>query len=83
MSLSSGRTVPGVPRWAFWAAHGAALVNVPSGLWRVGLAAGFSLGLADSEMKALHTPGRGSIYLIALSVLSEAFGALALGLIRP
>ncbi|MGI5417539.1 hypothetical protein [Actinomadura luteofluorescens] len=80
---SPWRTVPGVPRWAEWAAHVIALVNVPSGLWRLGLAAGISFGLADAEMRQLHTPGWGSLYLIALAALSELFGLLALGLIQP
>ncbi|MBW8482500.1 hypothetical protein K1Y72_09005 [Actinomadura sp. PM05-2] len=81
--MSPWRTVPGVPRWARWAAHGAALVNVPSGLWRIGLACGLAFGLADSELRALHAPGWGSLYLVGLSALAEVFGFLALGLVQP
>lgn len=80
---SPWKTVPGVPLWAERAAHVIALVNVPSGLWRLGLAAGIGFGLADAELRQLHTPGWGSLYLIALAALSELFGLLALGLIQP
>ncbi|MET9263027.1 hypothetical protein [Amycolatopsis sp. NPDC004079] len=76
------RSLPGVPRWARWSAHAVALLNVPSGLWRLGLAVGIPFGLAESELTAMQTPGWGSLYLVFLTVLSEGLGFLALGLIQ-
>ncbi|EME54535.1 hypothetical protein H074_27673 [Amycolatopsis decaplanina DSM 44594] len=72
-----------MPRWAKWSAHTVALVNIPSGVWRLGLAAGIPFGLAQSEMDAMKTPGWGSLYLVFLTVFSEAVALPALGLIQP
>jgi hypothetical protein len=71
-----------VPRWARLAATGAALTNVPSGLWRVAISVGIPVGLAQSEYDQMHAPGWGSFYLIGLSLVSEFFGFLALGLVQ-
>lgn len=75
-------TPPNVPRWARLAATGAALTNVPSGLWRVAIAAGVPVGLAQSEYDQMDAPGWGSFSLIGLSLIAEVFGFLALGLVR-
>ncbi|KFZ84323.1 hypothetical protein ED92_10535 [Amycolatopsis sp. MJM2582] len=83
MDSTAFRSVPGVPGWAKWSAHTVALVNVPSGLWRLGLAVGIPFGLAQSELDSLNTPGWGSLYLVFLAVFSEAVAFLALGLIQP
>ncbi|WP_055530068.1 hypothetical protein [Streptomyces alboniger] len=74
--------LPNVPRWARLAATGAALTNVPSALWRVAIAVGVPVGLAQSEYDQMHAPGWGSYYLVGLSLVSEFFGFLALGLVR-
>ncbi|MFI6308032.1 hypothetical protein ACIBCH_39605 [Amycolatopsis thailandensis] len=83
MTSTAFRSVAGVPRWAKWSAHTVALVNVPSGIWRLGLAVGIPFGLAQSEMDAMKTPGWGSLYLVFLAVFSEAVAFLALGLVQP
>ncbi|GHF51663.1 hypothetical protein GCM10010218_36620 [Streptomyces mashuensis] len=75
--------LPNVPRWARLAATGAALSNVPSALWRVAVAAGVPVGLARSEYATMHVPGWGTLFLILLSLVSELFALLALGLVRP
>ncbi len=61
------------PRWAHWAAHAAALTPLPSGLWRIGLACGFHLGFTAQGFRDMSL-GRvwGPVYLVALSVLTEA-----------
>ncbi|WPO76542.1 MULTISPECIES: hypothetical protein [unclassified Streptomyces] len=74
--------LPDVPRWARLAAAGAALTNVPSALWRVAIAVGVPVGLARSEYDQMGAPGLGSLVLVALSLVSEAFAFLTLGLVR-
>ncbi|MFF8280629.1 hypothetical protein ACF05T_31885 [Streptomyces lateritius] len=74
--------VPDVPRWARIAAVGAALTNVPSALWRVAIAVGVPVGLAQSEYDQMGAPGFGSVVLVGLSLVSEVFAFLALGLVQ-
>ncbi|GGT86899.1 hypothetical protein [Streptomyces lateritius] len=74
--------VPDVPRWARIAAVGAALTNVPSALWRVAIAVGVPVGLAQSEYDQMGAPGFGSLVLVGLSLVSEVFAFLTLGLVQ-
>ncbi|MGK5729510.1 hypothetical protein [Streptomyces sp. URMC 124] len=74
--------LPGVPAWAERAAMGAALTNVPSALWRLAIAMGVPVGLAPSEYDTMGVPGWGSLWLVLLSVVSELFAFLALGLVQ-
>lgn len=70
------------PRWAVLAAHLVPLVTLPSGLWRLALVAGFSLGLrVDGVPVAVH--GQEAFGIALLSVVSEALALLTLGLVRP
>ncbi|MFI6639512.1 hypothetical protein [Streptomyces sp. NPDC050504] len=78
----SPKTLPGVPRWAELAAQAAAWANVPSGLWRLAIAVGIPVGLAQVEYDRMHAPGWGSFYLLFLTALSEGLALLTLGLIR-
>ncbi|MFI9720037.1 hypothetical protein ACIHFE_10315 [Streptomyces sp. NPDC052396] len=72
------------PRWAVRAAHAAALTTVPSGLWRIALGLGFPVGYSDQVLRQdFHIPGWGVAYVIGLSVVSEAFALLTLGLVQP
>ncbi|MFJ9887212.1 hypothetical protein ACIQRW_15270 [Streptomyces sp. NPDC091287] len=75
-------TLPGVPRWAELAALGAVLTNVPSGLWRLAIAVGIPVGIAQSEYDQMDAPGWGSVYLVVLSLIAEFFALLTWGLIR-
>jgi len=77
------RTVPGVPRWARWAAHAAALTTLPSALWRLPMTWGFGMGFTDEALVDLHVPGWGSAYVLALILLSEVASFATLGLIQP
>jgi hypothetical protein len=70
------------PRWATVAAHLVAAVTLPSGLWRVGLALGFSMGMLDAGAPA-HVHGAESVSVVGLSVVSEGVALLTLGLVRP
>ena len=66
-----------VPRWAVRAAHLVPLVTLPSGLWRIALVAGVPLGY-DGVI-----PFWEGVYIVGLSVVSEALALLTLGLVRP
>jgi hypothetical protein len=72
-----------VPRWVRWATYGSILAPLPSAVWRLGLAAGLSMGFGADRLHALDVPGWGSLYVAGLSVLSMGLALLALGLIRP
>lgn len=72
------------PRWAVRAAHAAALTTLPSGLWRIALAAGIPVGYSEASARELFdAPGPGSAYLIGLSVVLELLALLTLGLVHP
>jgi hypothetical protein len=71
-----------VPGWAVTAAHLVPRTTLGSGLWRLGLAAGLSMGLISDGVPA-HVHGWESAYVVALSVVSELAALLTLGLVRP
>jgi hypothetical protein len=70
-----------VPAWATRAAHLVSLVVLPSGLWRLGIAAGFSMGLSNADTTGL--PGAQSVPIVALTIVSECVALLTLGLVKP
>jgi hypothetical protein len=70
------------PRWATIAAHMVSLVVLPAGLWRIGLALGFSMGMVENGEPA-HVHGWQSVSVAGLSVLTESLALLTLGLVRP
>ncbi|MFF0555654.1 hypothetical protein [Streptomyces sp. NPDC004266] len=72
--------LPGVPRWAAVAAHAVPPAVLPSGLWRLALAAGLPVTLDAAD----GTTGPGeTVYVVSLSVVSELLAFLTLGLVRP
>ena len=71
-----------VPRWARVVAHIVSLTTLPSGLWRIAIASGFSLGMLDHG-EPIDVHGRESVYLICLSLTIEGCALLAFGLVRP
>ncbi|GAA3371934.1 hypothetical protein GCM10020367_24740 [Streptomyces sannanensis] len=73
--------LPNVPRWAVLAAHAVPLITLPSGLWRLALVAGLPVLELPTEG---GTIGVGeSLYIVSLSLVSEALALLTLGLVRP
>lgn len=74
---------PPPPRWAVRAAHAAALVTLPTGIWRLLLATGHPAGYTDAGYAAMGLTGWGAVYVVGLSVASEALALLTLGLVRP
>lgn len=71
-----------VPRAIRLAAAAAALSLVPSGLWRIALGLGWDSGFTDDVLGPENFPGRGTFYLIGLTLVAEAFGLLTLGLVQ-
>lgn len=72
-------TAAAVPRWAEYAAHAVPLCILPSSLWRI------LVPLTPDGWYHLHGPhvSLGTyLYMLTLSVVSEAFGLLAFGLVR-
>ena len=62
------------------------MIALPSGLWRVALALGFSLGIHSANGVDAATGlvrGWGAVSILALTLLSEGVGLLSLGLVRP
>ena len=80
---ASARDERAAPRWAVVAAHLAALTTLPSALWRLPLAFGFSMGALEQNGAPVHVTGWESVYVLLLSVISEAAALLTLGLVKP
>ncbi len=76
-------TVPGTPRWAVWCAWGAVASVVPSSVWRTLVGIGVPLGWSDAHLALERIPGWGTLYVLALSVVSIGAAALTLGLVQP
>jgi hypothetical protein len=74
-------TAAPVPRWANRAAHVAAMTTLPSALWRIPLALGFSMGMVY-DGREVHVTGWESVYIVGLSIVTEGTALLTLGLVR-
>ncbi|UMG94269.1 hypothetical protein [Nocardioides sp. TF02-7] len=77
------RPAPPAPRWARTAAHVAALTPLPSALWRVALALGFSAGYTEAGLEELDLDLVGTLWLLGLSAVTEGAALLTLVLVRP
>jgi hypothetical protein len=76
------RTERPVPRWAYRLAHLIPFLTLPSGLWRLGLVFGSSMGMLDSNGQAAYLGGAGSkVNVVSLSIFSELVALTALGLV--
>ncbi|MGW0230385.1 hypothetical protein ACWDWO_18885 [Actinopolymorpha singaporensis] len=74
------------PRWAVRTAHLITVIVLPSGLWRVGVALGFSMGVSNAggvDASLGFVPGWQAVSILGLTLLSEGIGLLSLGLVRP
>lgn len=72
-----------VPHWALRVAHAIPLLTLPTGLWRVALALGFTAGTTREGYELLMSGPLAVPYVLGLSVLIEALALLALGLVQP
>ena len=71
-----------VPRWAYLLAHAIPFLTLPSGLWRLGLVFGSSMGLVDANGNPTYLEGAGGkVYVVSLSIASELVALTALGLV--
>lgn len=90
-STTSSTTVPPsdrvaqrpVPRWATRLAHAIPLLALPSGLWRLAVALGFSMGQLNSDGSAGVLRGWPALYVAVISLLSEVVALTAFGLVQP
>lgn len=72
-----------VPRWAYVLAHVIPFLTLPSGLWRLGLVFGSSMGMLDSNGNPTYLDGAGAkIYVTCLTIFSELVALTALGLVQ-
>ncbi|MFV2178400.1 hypothetical protein ACFHW2_08610 [Actinomadura sp. LOL_016] len=72
---ASHAPAPGVPRWARTAALAIPLTVLPSGLWRLPLAFGQTMGFDEAA------PPAERVYVVFLSVFSELVAFTAVGLV--
>lgn len=70
------------PRWAVRAAHLAALVTLPAGVWRIALVLGIPAGYTAEGFAAFETPGA-KAWMLFLSMATELPTLLTLGLVCP
>jgi hypothetical protein len=57
--------------------------GAPSGIGRILLGCGLSMGFSRTILDAQGFPGRGTVTVVFLTVLTEALALLTLGLVRP
>ena len=80
--MLEGVTEQPVPRWAYRLAHMIPLLTLPSGLWRLGLVGGSSMGmLVDGQPAYLIGTGQ-KVYVVCLSIFSELVALTAFGLVK-
>jgi hypothetical protein len=72
-----------VPRAALIAAHAVPITVLPAGLWRIVLGLGVPLGFSTTALEADGMPGWGTVWVVFLTLLTEALALLSLGLVRP
>lgn len=73
-----------VPRWARAAAEAVPLCVLPAGLWRIALGLGVPLGFSGETAEIYRGPDWVlTPYVLVLSLCTEAFALLTLGLVRP
>ena len=72
-----------VPRHVVIAAHLVALTVLPSGVWRVLLGSGVTMGFTRTALEAGDMPGWGTVSVVFLTLLTEGLALLTLGLVRP
>ncbi|WP_328322075.1 hypothetical protein OHA70_26045 [Kribbella sp. NBC_00382] len=72
-----------VPRWAYRLAHVIPLLTLPSGLWRLGLVAGSSMGMLDDNRRPAQVESVGQgVYIVCLTLFSEAVALTAFGMVK-
>jgi hypothetical protein len=75
------RPVSGTPRWALFCAWATPVCVIPSGIWRTLVGFGVPLGWTRAHLRQEQIPGFGTVYVLALTLLSVSAAALTLGLV--
>lgn len=71
-----------VPRWAYRLAHLVPFLTLPSGLWRLGLVFGSSMGMLDPNGNPARLESTGAkVYVVGLTIFSELVAMTALGMV--
>ncbi|MFE9404047.1 hypothetical protein ACFYNY_20030 [Streptomyces sp. NPDC006530] len=70
------------PQWAVQAAWATVLCTVPSCVWRLSLGLGVDVGFTG-RLGSLYTGTSIMLYVLILSVASQAAACLTLGLVKP
>lgn len=71
-----------VPRWAYRLAHAIPFLTLPSGLWRLGLVFGSSMGTIDENGNPAYLNTIGDkVYIVGLTIFAELVALTALGLV--
>ncbi|MFE9817787.1 hypothetical protein [Streptomyces sp. NPDC005773] len=81
-STTDATTASSAPRWAVRSAHLAALVVLPTGLWRIALVLGLPAGYTAEGFVGFETPSA-KVWMLFLSVATELLALLTIGLVRP
>lgn len=76
------RSCPDPPRWARVAAWATVACVTPSAVWRVAVGFGADLGWSERQLDRQDIPGSGTVYVVALSVLSLGAAGMTLMLVR-
>lgn len=77
------RAASAPPHWAKIAAHIAAVLPLPSGIWRIALVVGLPSGYTAEGLADLNLDEAGGLSLIVLTLLIEGAALLTLGLVSP
>lgn len=79
-----GMTEQPVPRWALRLAHAIPFLTLPSGLWRLGLVFGSTMGMLDEHGQPVRLQSAGeAAYIVCISLVAEGVALISLGLVKP
>src|SRR5262245_63160873 len=69
--------------WTEYLAHAIPFFVLPSGLWRLAVAFGFSMGMLNDAGEPSVLRGWPAVYVVVITLFSEAVALTAFGLVRP
>lgn len=82
VTADESRTTRPVPVWAERLAHAIPLLVLPSGLWRLAVAFGFSMGMLNDDGSQGVVRGWPAVYVAAITLVAEGVALTAFGLVR-
>ena len=69
--------------WTERLAHAIPFFVLPSGVWRLAVAFGFPMGMLNDAGNLAVVRGWPAVYIVVISLVSEAVALTAFGLVRP